>query len=314
MATPASTRLAHSQTSGAGQRRVRSATTAGIRMAENCVRNADTEADVNSRPSTWKIMPAALNTPSSRPWRSSRAVAPRIIRGAHRNSSTPASRNRGPTICAATNQCPAPGSSRSWTRTMPLTTGKLSDQKQVARIRPPSARRWRAEGAVTLSCSRAVIRSASEESFASLPAVILSRAKDPRGRRTFRSPEWILRCAQDDGAERSGVFDPAKTKPPRIAPRRSKFDSFRTRSDEVLADQLGHVEHADLRLATEHGLEGVVGVDHAAVLLVLKTVLLDVHPELLGELRAGEGLFTNDQGELGVGGDRLHERGVGFTS
>ena len=29
---------------------------------------------------------------------------------------------------------------------------------------------------------------------------ILGAAKDPLGRRALRLPEWILRCAQDDGA------------------------------------------------------------------------------------------------------------------
>src|SRR5690349_13244107 len=29
--------------------------------------------------------------------------------------------------------------------------------------------------------------------------VILSAAKDPLGRHALRPPEWILRCAQDDG-------------------------------------------------------------------------------------------------------------------
>ena len=65
----------------------------------------------------------------------------------------------------------------------------------------------------------------------------------------------------------------------------------------MLADELGHVEHADLSFATENNLEGGVGVDVAAVLFVLKTILLDVRPELLGELSAGERRSTNDWGK-----------------
>src|SRR4051812_32405653 len=41
---------------------------------------------------------------------------------------------------------------------------------------------------------------------------------------------------------------------------------------EVLVDELRHLEHRDLALATEDGLELVVGVDHAALLGVLETV------------------------------------------
>src|SRR6185312_16592270 len=71
---------------------------------------------------------------------------------------------------------------------------------------------------------------------------------------------------------------------------------------------------ADLRFATENNLEGGVGVDVALVLLVLKTVLLDVRPELLGELSAGERRGTYDRGERCIGSNRLHESGVWFTS
>jgi hypothetical protein len=65
----------------------------------------------------------------------------------------------------------------------------------------------------------------------------------------------------------------------------------------VARDELGHLEHADLGLAAEDGLEGGIGVDHLPVLLVLETVLLDVVPELLGELRAGQRLGADDGGE-----------------
>src|SRR5471032_373934 len=65
----------------------------------------------------------------------------------------------------------------------------------------------------------------------------------------------------------------------------------------VARDELGHLEHRNLRLAAEHDLELVVGVDLGPDLLVLQTVLLDVRPELLGELRAGEGGRANDSSE-----------------
>jgi hypothetical protein len=63
---------------------------------------------------------------------------------------------------------------------------------------------------------------------------------------------------------------------------------------QVLADQFGHLEHVGLRLAAEHGLEFVVGLDHPLVLRVLQIVLLDVCPEPLGDFGASA--------ELGVTG------------
>src|ERR1035437_2505681 len=83
---------------------------------------------------------------------------------------------------------------------------------------------------------------------------------------------------------------------------------------DVARDELGHLEHADLGLATKDGLEGVVGIDLRADLLVLQAILLDVDPELLGELRAGQRGRANDGSEFGIGCDGFHERGVRFTS
>jgi hypothetical protein len=82
---------------------------------------------------------------------------------------------------------------------------------------------------------------------------------------------------------------PAQKKPPRNT-RRLKFDSLRdVLLGDVTGNELGHLEHRDGLLATEDRLQLVVGVDLGLHLLVLETVLLDVGPELLGELRAGSG-------------------------
>src|SRR5579862_6332111 len=81
---------------------------------------------------------------------------------------------------------------------------------------------------------------------------------------------------------------------------------------EVLGDERRHLEHADLLLALEHGLQHVVGIDHAPVLRILKPVLLDVDPELLRHLAAGEGLGSGHLRELVARLKGLHERAVHF--
>src|SRR5262245_57979794 len=62
----------------------------------------------------------------------------------------------------------------------------------------------------------------------------------------------------------------------------------------LLVDELGHLEHVDPALSAEHGLEGGVGVDHAAFLGILKLVLLDVRPETLRHVRTRARLGADD--------------------
>ena len=75
-------------------------------------------------------------------------------------------------------------------------------------------------------------------------------------------------------------------------------------------DEFGHLEHAHLALAVKYRPEIVVGVDLRSLFLVLKTVLLDVVPELFGELGTWDRFGTNDGGEFVVGLHRSHEGGV----
>ena len=82
----------------------------------------------------------------------------------------------------------------------------------------------------------------------------------------------------------------------------------------VTRDELRHLEHRDLGFAAEHGLQLVVSVDLSADLCVLQLVLLDVSPELLGELRAGQRGRADDSSESRIGRDRFHERSIRFTS
>ena len=52
-------------------------------------------------------------------------------------------------------------------------------------------------------------------------------------------------------------------------------------------DKLGHLEHADLLFAAEDRLEGRIGIDERLFLGILKVVLLDVVPEVLGHFDSG---------------------------
>src|SRR5262249_55916005 len=83
-----------------------------------------------------------------------------------------------------------------------------------------------------------------------------------------------------------------------------------TRLLDVLVDQFGHLEHRDLALAAEHGLELVVCVDHATLFRILKPVLLDVAPELLRDLGARHRASTDDGSERRIRLLRRHERRI----
>ena len=83
--------------------------------------------------------------------------------------------------------------------------------------------------------------------------------------------------------------------------------------EDMARDEFRHLEHAHLFLAIEDGLEGVVGIDQGLFLFVLKFVFLDVIPELLGEFAAWERFRSDDDCELLVRLDGLHECGVWFT-
>src|SRR6185312_7629643 len=82
---------------------------------------------------------------------------------------------------------------------------------------------------------------------------------------------------------------------------------------DVLVDELGHLEHRDLALATEDRLELVVGVDHTTLLRILKPIALDVRPELLRDLGARKWVVSDDCTERRIRLLRRHEGGVGFA-
>jgi len=78
-------------------------------------------------------------------------------------------------------------------------------------------------------------------------------------------------------------------------------------------DELGHLEHADLALAVENRSERVVGVNLRPFGFVLKAVLLDVVPKLLGQFGTGQRSRADDSGELVIRLDRSHEGGIGLA-
>ena len=62
-------------------------------------------------------------------------------------------------------------------------------------------------------------------------------------------------------------------------------------------DQLGHLKHADLLLAVEHGLQIFVGIDEGPLFCILQPVLADVGPKLFRQLGPWKGFVANNFGE-----------------
>src|SRR5271157_6269017 len=77
-------------------------------------------------------------------------------------------------------------------------------------------------------------------------------------------------------------------------------------------DQFGHLEHADLLLAIEDGLQGLVAIDESLLLLVLQPVLANISPKFFGQFRARDRTVANNPGQLFVRLNRLHKSGAGF--
>ena len=82
---------------------------------------------------------------------------------------------------------------------------------------------------------------------------------------------------------------------------------------DVSGDKLSHLEHTDLALAVKYRLEILVRVNLRSLFLILKAVLLDVIPKLLGQFRARERLGADNIRELIIGLHRPHEGGVRLT-
>src|SRR6516164_9873186 len=127
-------------------------------------------------------------------------------------------------------------------------------------------------------------------------------------------PEQSAPLVRDQGRE-TGAPDGRRAPwssfaPPNTEPWDAEDAPRRRTSAQVLVDQLGHLEHRDLLLAAEDGLQLVVGVDHPPLLGVLEIVLADVGPELLDHLGAGNRLVADDLRQFLGRVQLLHEGGV----
>ena len=81
----------------------------------------------------------------------------------------------------------------------------------------------------------------------------------------------------------------------------------------MLGDQLGHHKHRDFPLASKDPGQFIVGIDHATIDAVLKTVTFDVSPDFLGDFGPGDRLGANHRTQVGRECHGAHERGTGFT-
>ena len=81
----------------------------------------------------------------------------------------------------------------------------------------------------------------------------------------------------------------------------------------MIRDVFVQLEHRHLLLAVEESLERFISIDLGPLLLVLKTILFDVGPDLGNNLRAGKRLGADDCRKFVIRSDRLEKCGVGFT-
>ena len=81
----------------------------------------------------------------------------------------------------------------------------------------------------------------------------------------------------------------------------------------MLADHLGHFEHANLLLAAEDGLELVIGVDHTPVLRILQAFFLDIGPQFFDHLRSGQLLVADNGTKRSIRRQGPHEGGGGVA-
>ncbi len=99
-------------------------------------------ADVNCSASLWQIMPAEEKSPMTTPWTNSSRVHRKVPErtDCQTASNSAARTKRGISTIEAMNQVLLCGSRRSWRNARPFTSGKLTPQKAVARIRRSIAR------------------------------------------------------------------------------------------------------------------------------------------------------------------------------
>ena len=83
---------------------------------------------------------------------------------------------------------------------------------------------------------------------------------------------------------------------------------------DVSGDELGHLEHGHLALATKDSFQCCVSIDVGLLGLVLETILFDVFPKLLGHFTARQWGGTDNSSQNRIRLDGLHEGSVRFAS
>ena len=138
------------------------------------------------------------------------------------------------------------------------------------------------------------------------------RSKEERQQKPIQTaPVLALRKSRVDQSQRSPTNSVAR----QIAHRnRLGISLTGILLNEVAGDELRHLEHAHALLTVENRLQQIVSVDLGLLLRILKLVLLDVVPQLLGQIRARERLGTDDLGEGLIGLDGLEESSVSLFS
>jgi hypothetical protein len=82
----------------------------------------------------------------------------------------------------------------------------------------------------------------------------------------------------------------------------------------VTGNELGHLKHRDRLFTVEHEFQVVVSINLSPDLRILKFVLFDIIPKLLGQLSAREWFCSHHRRQEIIGLNRLEERSVGFAS
>ena len=177
------------------------------------------------------------------------------------------------------------------------------DADERARRRPADADR-RANVSPRARRRRTPVHPGAAEYRESGPDHLIRGCRRPTGER-----RWL--CQSRSGTTRTGsarsagefaTLGPAWVTGPKRGEPLESADYFRCLPTSLVISNM-----LTVRLAAEHRLQRSVRLDHAAVLLILQPVLLDVGPQLLGDLGPRYRLGADHFREFGTRGHRPHE-------